>query len=55
VVAEGVETREQAEALARLGCDEIQGYYVGFPMAAGEFERWATHRSGSEREQRAGD
>ena len=33
VVAEGVETDEQAAALKRLGCDELQGYLVSKPMA----------------------
>ncbi|MCX7694651.1 MAG: bifunctional diguanylate cyclase/phosphodiesterase [Caloramator sp.] len=28
VVAEGVETKEQFEALRELGCDKIQGYYI---------------------------
>ena len=38
VVAEGVETRKQQELLMDLGCDYIQGYYVGRPVAAEEFE-----------------
>ena len=32
VVAEGVETAEQLQALAELGCDEAQGYFLGRPM-----------------------
>jgi EAL domain-containing protein (putative c-di-GMP-specific phosphodiesterase class I) len=34
VVAEGVETAEQAEALRELQCDEVQGYFFGYPTAA---------------------
>ncbi len=34
VVAEGVELREQAYALAQLGCDIIQGYYYSRPISA---------------------
>jgi diguanylate cyclase (GGDEF)-like protein/PAS domain S-box-containing protein len=32
VVAEGVETEEQLEALRDLGCDGVQGYLLGVPM-----------------------
>jgi diguanylate cyclase (GGDEF)-like protein len=35
VVAEGVETLEQAEFLRRHGCDEFQGYYFCRPIQAG--------------------
>ena len=31
VVAEGVETEDQAEALARLACEELQGYLIAAP------------------------
>ncbi len=36
VVAEGVETREQAEVLVRLGCRFLQGWLVGRPVPAAD-------------------
>jgi len=37
VVAEGVEKREQAELLASLGCNQVQGYYYARPMTEAAF------------------
>ncbi len=38
IVAEGVETAEQAMFLKDHGCDECQGYYLGRPMPEARFE-----------------
>lgn len=39
LLAEGVETQEQADILLSLGCDHIQGYYYSKPLPAGAFEK----------------
>ncbi len=39
-VCEGVESKEQLEFLADIGCDVIQGYYIGKPMPMEAFDRF---------------
>jgi diguanylate cyclase (GGDEF)-like protein len=39
VVAEGVETEEQANLLRLLRCDEVQGYLFGKPVPAADLEK----------------
>jgi diguanylate cyclase (GGDEF)-like protein/PAS domain S-box-containing protein len=41
-IAEGVESVDQLEFLAKHGCDEVQGYHFAPPMPADEFARWAS-------------
>ena len=43
-IAEGVETREQADALKQMGCDIIQGYYFSRPLPAQEFVNYVRER-----------
>lgn len=38
VTAEGIETEEQAHILNELQCETLQGYYIGKPVPAGEFD-----------------
>jgi EAL domain-containing protein (putative c-di-GMP-specific phosphodiesterase class I) len=40
VVAEGLETLKAWAMLARLGCDEGQGYFIGKPMPQEQFIAW---------------
>jgi EAL domain-containing protein (putative c-di-GMP-specific phosphodiesterase class I) len=39
IVAQGVETKEQAEFLRRNACDEFQGFYLGKPAPADEIAK----------------
>ncbi len=38
-VAEGVETKEQMDYMKNIGCDMIQGYFLGKPVPAEEIEK----------------
>lgn len=38
VIAEGVETREQADFLKNMGCNLMQGYFFSKPLPAKDFE-----------------
>lgn len=45
IVGEGVETAEQARFLESIGCDTLQGYWVGRPMPADVLTAWLTART----------
>ncbi len=44
VIAEGIETAEQAAALANLHCHEVQGFYFSKPLSADDLYLWAQQR-----------
>lgn len=50
VIAEGVETREQMEALKSMGCDLVQGYYFSKPVPPEEYETFIRQRIQAETE-----
>jgi len=66
LVAQGVESEEDWNTLAGMGCDLAQGYFIAPPMDAGQFVHWAAKwqaprrtmtmdsTSGPRREQAAG-
>lgn len=45
IVAEGVEAENAYADLARLGCDEAQGYYLSRPLPAAELDDWIAQRN----------
>jgi diguanylate cyclase (GGDEF)-like protein/PAS domain S-box-containing protein len=42
-IAEGVESVEHGEILLMLGCELAQGFGIGQPMPAAQFDSWARH------------
>ena len=53
VVGEGVETNEELEILARLGCDEVQGYLISRPQPAADITEFLVRQRPPERLSRA--
>ena len=50
VIAEGVETEKQLDALKELGCDIVQGYFFSKPVPASEFEPFILQRKEAEKQ-----
>jgi len=46
VVAEGVETVQQWDAVGSLGCDTAQGHFISVPLAASEARQWFADHAG---------
>jgi diguanylate cyclase len=44
LMAEGVESAAQRDALIEMGCEKMQGYFFGHPMPAEQFEAWLVAR-----------
>jgi diguanylate cyclase (GGDEF)-like protein len=53
IVAQGVETRDQAENLHDIACDEVQGFYYNEPLPPEEFEAVLKVEHRATREERA--
>jgi diguanylate cyclase (GGDEF)-like protein/PAS domain S-box-containing protein len=49
VVAEGVDQAEQAQALAELGCDQMQGYLISRPVPKEQLLAWLRERAAPQR------
>lgn len=46
IVAEGAETQSELDALLAIGCDQVQGYSIAFPMPEHEARVWLlAHRT----------
>jgi EAL domain-containing protein (putative c-di-GMP-specific phosphodiesterase class I)/ActR/RegA family two-component response regulator len=45
VVAEGVESEAEWDAVCSMGADEVQGYWVAAPMPAADLPRWVVEWS----------
>ncbi len=45
VIAEGVETLQQADYLGSIGCDYIQGYYYSKPLPEADYEKLVSGNS----------
>ena len=45
IIAEGAETEEELSALLSIGCEQVQGYSIAFPMPDKQARDWLVARS----------
>ena len=45
IIAEGAETEEELSALLSIGCEQVQGYSIAFPMPDAQTRDWLVARS----------
>ncbi len=53
-IAEGVETREQVDALRNMGCDCVQGFYYAKPMPEEDFREYLRTKNTCRKERKPG-
>jgi diguanylate cyclase len=44
IIAEGAETEAELNSLLSIGCDQVQGYSIAFPMPDGQAREWLAMR-----------
>jgi len=44
IVAEGAETKAELDSLMQIGCDQVQGYSIAFPMPQDKAREWLLER-----------
>ncbi|HTV69771.1 MAG TPA: EAL domain-containing protein [Rhizobiaceae bacterium] len=45
IIAEGAETEAELNSLLSIGCDQVQGYSIAFPMPDAQAREWLASRS----------
>jgi EAL domain-containing protein (putative c-di-GMP-specific phosphodiesterase class I) len=45
IVAEGAETEAELDSLMAIGCDQVQGYSIAFPMPQDQVREWLVARA----------
>ncbi len=45
IVAEGAETEDELNSLMKIGCDQVQGFSLAFPMPARETATWLSQHA----------
>ena len=45
IIAEGAETEEELSSLLKIGCEQVQGYSIAFPMPVDQARDWLAQRS----------
>jgi diguanylate cyclase (GGDEF)-like protein len=45
IIAEGAETEAELDSLVSIGCDQVQGYHIAFPMPEDKAREWLMSRA----------